>query len=193
MKLSQEKRNNLLKVVATTVVVVVVLWLAFIRTQQARLKDRSSAISQIVEKVQAEKRKVGMADKFKQEVEVGSEKLKALEAGMVAGDKYVWILKTVGKFEETHHIKVYDYLEPVIVELKSPQIPYQAVTFILMGKAYYHHFGAFLADFENSFPHMRIQLLDLEPAAAGPAQQGDERLTFKMEILAFVKNPTEGN
>ena len=68
--------------------------------------------------------------------------------------------------------------------------------FNVRGTAYYHDFGRFVADFENTYPYMRIQNIDLEPAGAsaststGPAGNAEdgERLAFKMEVITLV-NP----
>jgi len=60
----------------------------------------------------------------------------------------------------------------------------------LRGTAYYHDFGRFVADFENAFPYMRIQNIELDPASASAAspQQEPEKLSFRLEIVALV-NP----
>jgi hypothetical protein len=59
----------------------------------------------------------------------------------------------------------------------------------LRGTALYRDFGRFIADFENKFPHMRVQNIEMEPAAqiAG-ANTDPERLSFRLEIVALV-NP----
>ena len=58
-------------------------------------------------------------------------------------------------------------------------------------RAAYHEFGRFVADFENAFPYMRIQNIELDPAAASnaSAQSDQEKLAFKMEIVTLV-NPS---
>ena len=51
-------------------------------------------------------------------------------------------------------------------------------------------FGKFVADFENAFPYMRIQNIELDPnpsSSANPSNE-PEKLGFKMEIVALV-NP----
>ena len=53
------------------------------------------------------------------------------------------------------------------------------------GTAYYHDLGKFIADFENNFPHIRIVNLTIEPASAG--EPGNEKLSFRMDIVALVK------
>jgi hypothetical protein len=67
--------------------------------------------------------------------------------------------------------------------------PYKQIQFTINGTVYYHDFGKFIADFENSFPHSRVVRLVLEPAA-GP-DSNTEKLSFRMEIVTLVKpNPS---
>jgi hypothetical protein len=71
-----------------------------------------------------------------------------------------------------------------------PRFPYKAALFNVRGTAYFHDLGKFLADFENSFPYIRVQNLELEPAASSSATStGDaEKLAFRMEIVTLI-NP----
>ena len=71
-----------------------------------------------------------------------------------------------------------------------PKFPYRAALFNVRGTAYYHDFGKFLADFENAFPYLRIQNIELDPnvSSAANTQSEPEKLAFKMEIVALV-NP----
>ena len=70
------------------------------------------------------------------------------------------------------------------------KFPYRAAVFTLRGTAYFHDFGRFVADFENKFPHIRIQNIELEPAnsANGNGAEESEQLAFKMEIVPLI-NP----
>ena len=70
------------------------------------------------------------------------------------------------------------------------KFPYKAAIFNVRGTAYYHDLGKFLADFENAFPYLRVQNLELEPAANSSATTTGEaeKLAFKMEIVALI-NP----
>ena len=72
-----------------------------------------------------------------------------------------------------------------------PKFPYRAAAFNLRGTAFFHDFGAFVADFENTFPYMRIQNIELDPASTSAATSSDhsEKLSFRMEIVALV-SPT---
>ena len=73
-----------------------------------------------------------------------------------------------------------------------PKFPYRAALYNIRGTAYYHDLGRFLADFENRFPFIRVQNLELEPASSSSATATDdtEKLAFKFELVALV-SPTQ--
>jgi hypothetical protein len=67
-----------------------------------------------------------------------------------------------------------------------PQFPYKQAKISLSGVAFYHDLGKFISDFENTFPHMRIVNLTVEPANGTGADS--EKLSFRLEIVALVKS-----
>jgi hypothetical protein len=67
-----------------------------------------------------------------------------------------------------------------------PDFPYKAADYKVDGAAHYHEFGRFLADFENSYPYMRIQNLNLFPDMSSTTDD-HEKLIFQMEIVTLVK------
>jgi hypothetical protein len=70
-----------------------------------------------------------------------------------------------------------------------PSFPYKQIRFAINGTAYYHDLGKFISDFENHFPHARVVNLVIEPMSN--ADNTNEKLSFRMEIIALVKpNPS---
>jgi hypothetical protein len=67
-----------------------------------------------------------------------------------------------------------------------PRFPYKQATLSIGGIAHYHDLGRFIADFENSFPLMRVLnlSLDLNPT---PTASDRDKLAFKMDIVTLVK------
>jgi hypothetical protein len=107
------------------------------------------------------------------------------------GDMYSWIILTVNTFKENYGVEIPQFSREVAAEVGMfAKFPYRAAVFHLRGTARYHEFGRFVADFENAFPYMRIQNIELDPSAASAAnaQNDPERLAFRMEIVALV-NP----
>jgi hypothetical protein len=130
-------------------------------------------------------------------LEAAQQKLKDIESGMASGDMYSWIIQTLNSFLTAHNfraerrVEIPQFSREVAAEVGLfPKFPYKAVIFNVRGTAYYHDFGKFVAEFENTFPFLRLQNIELEPAAGSSATAtGDpEKLAFKMEIVALV-NP----
>ena len=80
--------------------------------------------------------------------------------------------------------------QPAVEEVDLlPGVPYKQARIILSGSGYFHDIGKFLADFENTFPHMRIVNLKIDPYT-GAAGAGSEKLSFRTEVVVLVKpNP----
>jgi hypothetical protein len=70
-----------------------------------------------------------------------------------------------------------------------PKFPYKQVVMTIIGTAYYHDLGKFIADYENEFPTSRIMNLDLSPASVQSADE-KEKLAFKFDIVSLVKGST---
>ena len=108
---------------------------------------------------------------------------------MPIGDVYRWTTRTFTRLQ-TNQVEISQLEPPRLGEVNIlPKVPYKAATFTVIGTAYYHDFGKFLANLENGFPHVRVQRLELEPTQFGePETEEQEKLNFKMEILALVKS-----
>ncbi|WP_310582835.1 hypothetical protein [Deinococcus sp.] len=57
----------------------------------------------------------------------------------------------------------------------------------MRGSAHYQDFGRFLADFENNFPCIRVQNIELDPVGAIAGSDHREKLNFKMELVTLVR------
>jgi len=79
-----------------------------------------------------------------------------------------------------------------------PKFPFQSATFGVKISGRFHDFGAFLAKFENKFPYMRVQNIELELEGAGKGASKEsvpqeteasasEPLAITMRIVTLVK------
>ena len=149
-------------------------------------------------KVTNAERLVATAPELKKTQEVLQTRLQSIEEGMASGDMYSWIIQTMRKFCAGRNVEIPQFSREVTGEVGIlPRFPYRAATFTVRGSAYFHDLGQFIADFENSFPYIRVQNLELEPggssaanstSTAGTQSTDSEKLSFKMEIVALV-NP----
>ena len=190
--LSKEKRDQLILVLITTVALVVGIYLGLVKMQRRSLE-------RIVRETAEQQTKVGNADRlvksraeFEKALETNLEKLKTIEQDMASGDMYSWIIMTINRFRADRKIDIPQFSREVTQEVNVlPKFPYKAALFNIRGTAHFHDLGKFIADFENTFPYIRIQNIDMEPAgqtAASGAPGEPERIAFKMELVALI-NP----
>jgi hypothetical protein len=192
--LSKEKRDQLILTGLLTVALLVGLWYGLISLQQQKIKSIAQKIVEQKGKVEGAEKLIRLAPDLQARLETAQDKLKGIEQGMASGDMYSWIFLTMNKFKANHkEVDIPQFSREVATEVGViPRFPYKAVLFNLRGSAYYHDLGKFLADFENAFPYMRVQNLELDPtggSASNPNSEPTEKLSFKMEVIALV-NPT---
>ena len=103
-------------------------------------------------------------------------------------DMYSWLIQTLNTFRANYRVDIPQFGRELPAEVGIfPKFPYRAALFSVRGTAHYHDFGKFLADFENAFPFIRIQNIDLVPAASESSREAGEKLNFKMELLTLVR------
>jgi hypothetical protein len=190
-RLSKEKRNQLVLVGIAFAIVLVGLWFGLISVLQnkvAKIAKNRDAAQQKLKMVQIS---IANAEALEAEVGEASARLSKLESSMASGDLYSWAINTLRQFKQP-----YEKVEiPQFSQIDGPKatsllagFPYQQASLTIGGTAYFADFGQFLADFENRFPYVRVQNLQLEPlapAAASPDEHG--KLSFRMDIIALVK------
>lgn len=190
--LPKEKRDRLILVGLGTLVIVVGLYYGLITMQQKTLQDTAKKKAEQEDKLGRGQRLVGNTAQIQKGLASATAQLKAVEATMPSGDMYSWIIVTVNAFKEKYEVDIPQFSREVPSEIGMlGKFPYRAATFILRGTAHYHEFGRFVADFENTFPYMRIQNLELEPSSGGAsaAPGGSEKLQFKIEVVTPVNIP----
>ena len=189
-RLPKDKRDKIIMVAAGTLVVVVALWFVLIkplRAQSAEVDKLAVESRATVEKGQrtiVESNKVAAALSFR------SGQLNEAEGTMASGDLYAWMIQTLNQFKLDHNVDIPQISREIPSEVGVfPHFPYKAATFVVNGSAYFHDFGKFLAAFENHFPYMRVQNLELEPGGNAKAEkvEDNERLRFKMELVTLIK------
>jgi hypothetical protein len=187
-RLSKEKRNQLVLVGMVTAIVLVGLWFALISMQQNKVARLSQERVAAEAKLELVKKSILESEKLEAEVSEAAAKLKKLEEGMATGDLYSWAINTLRQFKVPYKVEI-----PQFSQIDGPKetsiladYPYKQATLTIGGTACFNDFGRFLADFENAFPYIRVQNLQLEPMPA-MASTDAEKLTFRMDIIALVK------
>jgi hypothetical protein len=206
-KLSKEKRDKLLLVSVGTAALLAILYFLVISTQKVALQecvDKTEAAKATLTKSE---RWLRMAPSIESRLQTHRSELETTQENMAPVDKFKWFYNTLDQFLTKHQVQLVDITrEPEVGEVGVlPKFPFQAATFGVKLNAYYHEFGTFLADFENQFPLMRVQNLEMEPGssprasvkektassskrplAEAPASPS-ERLAITMRVVTLVK------
>ena len=191
MILSREKKLELLRLALLTVAGLFVLYVILIQPQERSLMDSFADVRRVEDKIDASKRKVDKVEFFKQELQEVEKKLAMIEEGMVTGDPYLWIIKTMRKFQVPGRFEVTNFDPPVFQDPSSGFHPtgYRLVSFGVSGTGFYQDYVQFIWRFENAFPNLRVQRVELEPASLAATAEDAEKLAFRMQVIALVRNP----
>lgn len=185
-KLSKEKRDKLILVCVGITVALLAIYFLLIRPQRAAIvktkSDTAAAKVKLQDMDQAIKTTDNMAG---QRNEMDGELTKA-ESDLASGDPNAWIYDTIRHFKENYKVDIVVNGQTTIANSDLfPHFPYKQLKVSVSGTAYYHDLGKFIADFENTFPHARIVNLGLSPANSSGDNR--EKLSFRMEIIALIK------
>jgi uncharacterized protein YecA (UPF0149 family) len=190
--LSKEKRDQLILTGVCAIAVVAGIYLGVVKFQKRALDRIAKETSEQQDKVGRADRLVKMRADGEKTLAANLEKLKAIEQTMASGDMYSWVIMTMNRFRADRRVDIPQFSREVTTEVGIfPKFPYKAALFNIRGTAHFHDLGKFIADFENAYPYLRVQNLDLEPAgqtAATGTPTEPEKLSFKMEIVTLI-NP----
>jgi hypothetical protein len=189
--LPKEKRDRLILVIIAATAAIVGIYYGVVTSQRRSLQALAKRRAEQEGKLKGAERLAASVSQFQKNLEDSAGKVKAIEATMASGDMYSWVILTINSFKENYRIDIPQFSREVPCEVGLlPKFPYRAALFHVRGSAYYEDLGRFVAGFENTFPYMRIQNIELEPASASSANRtsDQEKLAFKMEIVALV-NP----
>jgi len=187
-KLTKEKRNNLILVVMLTLGIVGGLGFGLIRRQYDYVNQLGANHLKAQAKLQKMREAVNHADRIETELTEAKGKLAGLEEDIASGDLYASVIGTLRRFKLGYKVEMPQFspIGPVSEMNLMPGFPYKQAGLTVAGTAHFHDFGHFLADFENEFPHMRVQNLRLD-SVPGANAEDPEKLTFNMEIVTLVK------
>lgn len=186
----REKQTQMLAIGIGTAVVAGLIWFFVISAFRDRLAKTEETILEVEDRIHKAELRIRRARIVEQEFAELRERISAAEAQMIPVEQLngkKWLLDTVSRFIQTNkHDVVPTRLsnDPLIGKqfILLPKFAYSGAAYDLEVRAYFHEFGRFLADFENSFPYLRIHELQMSPiatpsAAAGPtADVPDEML-----------------
>ena len=184
----KQKREKLILAAMASLAGIAGIWFGLLEPQWAGLRNKAKLLSETQGKLQTVQRELRLTEGFKASLDSGRRQIESMEAKMPTGDVYRWAIRSITSLQ-SNNVEIAN-LEPPRIGQSTilPKVPYKTALLSVNGTAHYHDFGRFLANLENSYPHMRLQRLELEPMQFGEATSaGQEQLNFKLEIIALVK------
>ena len=186
--LTKTQRDRIIMIAVGTVIVIVAMWMLLVQSLNRTLVERQKKITVAQEKLDHATSLIRRSGQIQEELDQKLDKLREIEASMASGDLYSWVILTLNKFKAPYRVSIPSYSPAQVGAVGIlPDFPYSAATFSISGTALYHDFGRFVADFENSYPYMQVQNLELRPTT-GSGSDEPEKLEFRMEIVALVKS-----
>lgn len=209
--ISQEKRNQILLVVGGTLGICLLVWFYVIGSQNERLLNLQNETRRLDDQIYRAELRIRRARAVSSELAGLSRNVADAEARMIPVEQLngrKWLFdKLVNFIKDKYDVRLTNLSnDPLTGDqfLLLPKFAYSAAAYDVEMRAFFHEFGRFLADFENSFPFMRIQNLAMWPvatasAAAGPTSDSPEelvnsddleQLTIRMRIVVLFKKPS---
>ena len=189
-KLSKDKRDKIILIAIGTLAAVAGIWFAVINFQLASHAEAKKKFTDAEQKVSRGRAALKSADVTAQQLKDLTTALKTCEGAMaVPNDMYSWFFQTMNTFRARYQVDIPQFSRETPAEVGLfPSFPYRAAVFTVRGSAFYHDFGRFLADFENAYPYVRVQGVELEPNSDSSAASAlGEKLSFKMDLLTLVR------
>jgi Tfp pilus assembly protein PilO len=182
----REKRIQFSLVVVCTLAVLGLIGFALIRPQYQTLSKTHKTASVARAKLQTIRETIQKEKDTTAQWSVITSTLARMEEDVASGDNYAWTYDTIRRFKATHRVDIPTIGQPSMGDVDVlPQFPYRQIKVNITGTAYYHDLGKFIADLENTFPHIRVVSLAVEPLNI--TGLGNEKLSFRMDIVALVK------
>jgi len=181
--LPKEKRNSFILVVVITVATLMLICFGLLNSQRSILARVEASRKAAEVQLQGIEKTIKNADQTTNELITTTAALMRAEQDMASGDSYSWAYNTLRLFKQQYKVEIPEIGHPAEGEMDLiPSFPYKQMRFVVIGKGYYHDIGKFVAGLENTFPHIRVANLSIEPAGSD-----GEKLAFRMEIIALVK------
>ena len=187
MKITSIQRNKLIGVAVATAGVIALIFYFLIGAQRDKLNEINGHFEGYITKQHHMKTAMAGSEKMDAELKALEDKLAADEEQMASGDLYSWMYNTIKNFKSAYRVDIpqFSTVESSPTTLLY-NFPYKQVKISVSGSAFFQDLGKFLADFENHFPHMRVENLTLEPASGAEREADREKLGFRMDIVALV-------
>ena len=190
-RLPPAKRNNLIMVILATLGLISLVYFLLIQTQKQENENLAHDTNDKLVELDTIKKSIRQMNVTDATLADVTLQLSHAEEDLATGDVFAWTYDTIRRFKSAYHVDIPNIGQPTISDVDLiPNFPYKEVKVSLSGTAYYHDLGKFVSDFENTYPHMRMVNLSIEPANASGPGNSSEKLTFRVDVVVLVKSNT---
>jgi Tfp pilus assembly protein PilO len=193
IKFSKTQRDRLILIALVTGIVAVFVW-NDVNTQRQALARKTVHLSEVLQSIRSSARQSALTNKLQRDLQASIAAIRRAESNMPAGDIYRWVINRLVELPTANGVELATVEPPEIRETSIfPRLPYRTGMFLVTGSAYYHELGAFIAQAENTFPHLRVRHLELEAknssfsAADSQTEPDDEKLLFRLELSFLIR------
>jgi hypothetical protein len=191
-KLSKEKRDRIILILIGGAGLAIAIWYSVLGSQKEVIASYDDRIESTQDRLFRAERMTRRERQINADLELLRKKIAAAEGQMHPAEEAngrKWLLDQLGAFiQNRYDVTLRALSDPTIGSslLNTPGMPYSAAAYRVEFHAYYHEFGRFLADFENSFPYMSIHNLQVSPVAT-PGVGGGQTLPVDRQEIASSK------
>ena len=208
-KLSKDKRDKLMLICIMAIGVLAVLYYLVIVDQRDELNALAGKIAQMQSKRDSSTKTAKRQADFQTNLDGQKKILVGKQAEMPrAGEGILWFNTLMEERRVQYNLDIQEIKQPEqpVDPGVLPRFDFKGVSFMVTMTGVYADFGRFLADFENRYPYMRIQLQNITPvarsipgaSAAGPgadasrasSSSSDEpiKLRFDFKVISLIKS-----
>jgi hypothetical protein len=200
-KMSKDKRDKMLLVCIGAAGIIAIVYFFVISDMRVEIATLQSKITTLDDKRDKSDRLLKRQADFQASIEQLRKTLNARQADMPRpGQDHSWFIHLMEDRRTKFNLDVVDIRNPEPWDPGIlPKFPFRAVSFHVTLLGAYTDFGKFLADFENSYPYMRVQIMNIAPEVqntavrtpegAAPAAD-DGKLRFNFRVISLVKSQT---
>lgn len=211
-KLSKDKRDKLILIILFSIGISAVLYYLVIMVQQEMIGDFATRTANRQAKLDLAESIKKRRDRFQENLAEQRKILTAKQAEMPRPDQdHLWFINLMEERRRVYGLNVEEVRtpEPTSAGVLA-EFPFSAVALNVTMSGRFTDFGRFLADFENSYPYMRVELTSIMPdlqarsamerptttaapvevPALPPPPPGADRLRFNFRVIALLKTPT---
>src|SRR3954462_15897546 len=198
-KLSKDKRDKLILICIGAAGIIAVLYFFVLTDMQDEHATLGTKLISMRDKVDKSQRLLKRQADLNARLEELRKELNERQIAMPRpGEDNVWFMKIMEDRRSKFNLDIGDIRNPEAWDAGVlPKFPFKSVSFNATLIGGYTDFGRFLADFENNFPYMRVQLMNVStdvpvapPGSPQAAMDDGGRLRFNFRVISLIKTQT---